>query len=115
MTTNDKQQELADNIILGEKIKLLWGFMADLIPEREKIKQVAENAAERQDNAMSMAPILGAYGLDWEEAEAKAKRVKRRAEILYDLLCVLAEDFEAKEEDGRVQEDREQLKKMFNL
>lgn len=82
----EKQERI---LMLAERVRLLFSFCADLIPDRDLIKETAKLAADRQSNALAMAPILGAAGLDYEVAEQSAKMHKERAEALYNLLEVL--------------------------
>lgn len=86
MTDNEKMQK---SLILAEKIKLLFGFCADLIPDKDLLKEVYEVAGKRTDSALTMAPILGAFGQDYTEVHFEAELHQRRAKALYDLVNVL--------------------------
>jgi len=45
-------------LILAERIKLLFGFMADLIPDKDLIHKAAGNLSQMQNNALTLAPLL---------------------------------------------------------
>jgi hypothetical protein len=69
MKKQDDKKERA--VILAERVKLLFGFCADLIPDKDLLKEVMEVSGKRENNALSMAPILGAMGMDYEEAHLR--------------------------------------------
>ncbi|GIW70342.1 MAG: hypothetical protein KatS3mg101_1089 [Patescibacteria group bacterium] len=77
--------------VLAERIKLLWVFLAELIPYKETLKDVAEKTSERSSMALSMAPILGAFGQDYEEVHLQKEIERKRAKALYELINVLDE------------------------
>ena len=87
-----KEEELEKRskaIELAEKVKLLFGFCADLIPDKEMLKETLELAEKRQSMGMGMAPILGAFGQDWEAVENEASLKSERAKALYELIDCL--------------------------
>jgi hypothetical protein len=76
-------------IELAEKLKLLFGFCTDLIPDKELLKDTAKLALDHQSFAMSAAPILEAFGENWEKAEFEARLKLDRANALYHLIDTL--------------------------
>ena len=74
---------------LAEKVKLLFTFCADLIPDKDMIKETFELASERQSMSVSMAPILGAFGEDYKDIEFEARIRKERASALFELIDTL--------------------------
>lgn len=84
----EKQEKI---IILAERVKLLFGFCADLIPDKEILKDVMDLSHDRVSTTMAMVPILGAFGMDYNEAEISAKIKARRSDALYDLILALEE------------------------
>ena len=76
-------------LILAEKVKLLFGFCADLISDKEMLKDVYDLADKRQSMSLSMAPILGAFGENYEDIENEAGIRKERAKALYELIDTL--------------------------
>jgi hypothetical protein len=62
MKKQDDKKEQA--IILAEKVRLLFGFYADLIPDKDLVNEVTGSLREKQSNALTMAPILGAFGMN---------------------------------------------------
>ena len=51
----------------GNDVKLLFGFCAELIPDKEMLKETYDLASNRQSMSVSMAPILGAFGQNYED------------------------------------------------
>jgi hypothetical protein len=99
--------------MLARRVELLFGFMAELIPDIDLLEQAAGNSASNESYAMSAAPIFGAFNLNHEEAVAKWNLRKRRAEALVNLLKVLRdtehERLQKKNEDERLSAHRERL------
>lgn len=76
---------------IAERIKLLFGFVAMLIPHKEKLKAIAERTSNNHSRAQALAPVLTAFGEDWEKAEMETALYYKRAEALYNLVDVLDE------------------------
>jgi hypothetical protein len=106
----DLSAGLDDEHVLAERIKLLFGFCAELIPVKDKIKASLDYANERASTAMAAAPILGAFGQDYEEVHFEANIRARRAKAVYDLILVL-EDTETE----RLEFQRTKSMKKANL
>ncbi len=62
-----KQKKVIEIEMIAERVKLLWLFLAELIPHKQILKDVVEKTSERSSMALSIAPILGAFGQDYEE------------------------------------------------
>ena len=84
----EKQIEIE---MLAERIKLLWGFLGELIPYKEKLKDVVEKTEERSSMVLTIAPILGAFGQDYEEVYSQKEIERKRAKALFNLINVLDE------------------------
>lgn len=78
-------------LILAEKVKLLFAFCGDLIPDKDLLRDVAKNSQEKVSTGMAMAPIIGAFGGNWEAVEFDTKLKARRADALFNLINVLDE------------------------
>src|SRR3990167_11492051 len=87
--TTKEQERRIEAEMVAERIKLLWGFLADLIPHLPMLKDVAEEASERSSMALTMAPILGAFGQDYEVVHAQKEIERKRAKALYELIKTL--------------------------
>lgn len=113
----DDKKEKA--IILAEKVKLLFGFCADLIPDKDMLKDVMKFSNENVGRTMAMAPIIGAYGMDYEAAEFEARLRAERSEALFKLIDTLERtenervEFDKKQKNRK--EGREQLAKALGL
>jgi len=53
------------------------------------LKDVAKGASERSSMALTMAPILGAFGQDYEVVYAQKEIERKRAKALYELIKTL--------------------------
>lgn len=104
---------------LAERIKLLFGFCVELIPDIDLLEKTAASADERAGFAMSAAPILTAAGLDYEEKEFEWRLRERRASALANLLKVLDETEKERAQHAIEREKKAGFKndiaKMFNL
>jgi hypothetical protein len=86
---NKEQEKRIEAEMIAEKVKLLWGFLSDLIPHLPMLKDVAESASERSSMALAMAPVLGAFGQDYEVVHAQKEIERKRAKALYELIKTL--------------------------
>lgn len=106
-------------VILAEKIKLLFGFIADLIKDKDLLKETLGVCEDRQNFAVSAAPILGAFGMDYEEQEFESGMRKERVEALLNLVEVLEktekDQLEFQEKQAAKIKGREQLKKILGI
>ena len=76
-------------LLLANRIELLFGFCAELIPDIDLLERTANGAWENEQMSLSAAPILGAMGIDYEKANAKWQIRAKRAEALLNLIKVL--------------------------
>ena len=53
------------------------------------LKDVADGTSERSSMVLSMAPILGAFGQDYEVVHAQKEIERKRAKALYELIKTL--------------------------
>jgi len=101
-------------LAVAEQVKLLFGFCAQLIPDKEIIKKTFDMAAERQQNALALAPVIGAFGRDYREAEVKARTTAERAEALYNLIdCLERTENEMQEYKASAASNNEQATELF--
>lgn len=82
----NKQEKILE---IAEKVKLLFAFCADLIQDKEILKDTYDLASDKQHRVLSMAPIFGAFGENYEEADNEARIKKERAKALYALIDTL--------------------------
>jgi len=114
MVKDNKKERV---LILAKKIELLFGFVADLIKDKDLLKEVSELCDQRQVFAVSAAPILGAFGIDYEEREFEAAMRGKRAKALLNLVEALEETEKERLEFGQKQgakkQGRDQLRKIL--
>lgn len=84
-----KDEQMEKILILAEKVKLLFGFCANLISEKEMLKDTYNLADERHSLSLGLSPILGAFGENYEDAEMETRIRKERAKALYELVETL--------------------------
>jgi hypothetical protein len=105
--------------ILAERIKLLFGFCGDLIKDKDLGERVLKLSSSRAEFALSAAPILGAFGLDYEAKNFEAALHAKRAKALLNLLEVLEstenERVEFHEREKRRANGRAELMKTLGL
>lgn len=75
--------------ILADRIKMLFGFYVELIPDIDILEKMAQETHSKKGDALSMAPILSAVGIDYEEAELKWSIRNKRSEAILNLVKVL--------------------------
>lgn len=86
---NQKQERRIEAEMVAERVKLLWGFLADLIPHLPMLKDVSDGASERSSMALTMAPILEAFGQDYKVVHFQKEVERKRAKALYELIKIL--------------------------
>lgn len=89
--TNEELEKEVEVDVIAERVRLLWQFLADLIPYKETLKEVSEKASERSSTVLSVAPILTASGQDYEEVYLQREVERKRADALCNLINVLDE------------------------
>ena len=82
-----KKQERIE--LLAGKITILFGFCTELISDVDLLKEAFTETAKKADFTISAAPILGAYGMNYEEKNIEWKIKADRAEALINLIEVL--------------------------
>ena len=85
-----KTEEKEKIELLAERIKLLFGFCAEFIPDIELLKNTFIIAADKENFAESAAPVLCAFGIDYEEKSLEWRIRKERAKALINFIEVLA-------------------------
>jgi len=106
-TIKQQERRIEAEMVAG-RVKLLWGFLADLISHLPMLKDVAEGASERSSMALSMAPILGAFGQDYEAVHTQKEIERKRAEALYELIKVLDDTEKERAEFAKKQEAKKE-------
>jgi hypothetical protein len=101
--------------MLAERVKLLFGFCADFIPDIEILRETLLGARQKEDFTMSAAPMLGAYGIYFEEKNAEWKLRRERAEALINLIEVLDRTEKQRVKSKEKIADMASVMKLFNL
>ncbi len=104
---------------LAMKIKLLFGFCATLIPHKEMLKDLVDDSEKRSSFSLSAAPVLTAFGEDYEAMHFEAELHRKRAKALYELIEILdateKERAEFQTKQGEKAKGAAQIRKMFGL
>lgn len=121
MTDNiDQDPEEQERIILlAERVKLLFMFCSDMLDDLDLLERVLKESHQRNSMATSGAVILGALGIDSEEAELDAQLHIKRTDALIALITTLR-DTEADRTKFKLSKaDREatasQLRQFLNI
>lgn len=87
----EEEKEIDPAVVLDleTKIKLLWQFLAQLIPHRNLLKEVLGLCGRNESRVSAAAIVITALGGDWEGNELEAKVRRERAEALLNLVDVL--------------------------
>lgn len=85
----DEAAEQERILVLAERVKLLFMFCSDMIGDLDLLERVLNESFKRNSMATSGAVILGALGVDSEEAEMDAQLHIKRTEALIALITTL--------------------------
>ena len=100
---------------LAEKIKTLFLFADDLNKDIDLLEDLKAKGS-RADYAMTMAPIIGAMGGDYEVAVAKGNMEDKRLDALLNLIKVLHDtEKEYKKAKQDQQKKKEALGQLGNI
>jgi len=91
MNEEEKIQQVA------QQVTLLIQFAAMLIEDIEMLERVAKSSSVASSSAMTLAPVMGAVGMDYEEAHMEAEVKRKRANAILNLVKVLKETEEDRE------------------
>lgn len=108
-----KKTENIDNEVLAERVKTLFTFCAMLVPYKDKLKAVMEEAANRSSFALDAAPIITAFGGDYEAKHFDAELHRKRAEALYNLITTLEDTENERGEFTKEQKAKEKGRKQL--
>src|SRR3990167_5559096 len=106
-TTKEVNRQIEAEMV-AERVKLLWGFLADLIPHLPMLKDVADGTSERSSMALTMAPIIGVFGQDYEEVYTQKEIERKRAKALYELIKTLDDTEKERAEFVKKQEAKKE-------
>lgn len=92
--------------MLAEQVTLIFQFCGMMIPHKDMIKDVMDASDDRASTTMAMAPVIGAFGGDWEAVQFEANLKAKRAHALYKLIDVLDETEKERVEFAEKQKER---------
>lgn len=88
---------------LASQVMLLIQFAATMVDDIDLLERVEKQSGEMSSRALTLAPIFGAVGGDYEEAHMEAEVKRKRATAIVNLVRVLKEtederlDFKSKQ------------------
>lgn len=85
------QHDEARVLEVAEQVKLLIMFAGMMVEDLPMLKDVATDSAGRSSMALTLAPVLGAVGMDYEEQHMEAEVRRKRAVALVNLVQVIAD------------------------
>lgn len=114
MSETNKQERAQ---ILASRLNLLFIFMGDIREFKDLLEEVSQSSANRASLAVTMAPIFGAMGEDYEQVEMENKLYAKRAGAILNLIDILDETEAMRQEfitsQAAKQKGREQLREML--
>lgn len=110
-TTEEK--ELIDQ--LAERIKILFSFCFGFVPELDLLKETLLGIKDKENFTMSAAPLLGAFGVDYEQKNFEWRMKRKRAEALINLIEVLDRTEKERAEMSQKKANMADIVKQFNL
>ena len=112
----DKMPDFERREILANNIKLLFGFMKELIfPYEDILQESIDHLKHQADYALNAAPILGAQGVDYDLANKKSTAMLKRAQAIKDLVRILQETQKDLDYVEKHKGDQMKLRKAFGL
>lgn len=96
---------------LAERIKLLFTFVFSLKEDKDILEEVVDETNKSADFALNAAPLLGAFGMDYELEHFNASLEGKRAKALLNLINVLIETEKEHEEFKKRQQSIEEGRK----
>ena len=106
---NEVKEDLSKHeraVEVAERMKLLFGFCFTFFEDLDLLKEVAEGSSDNLSRTDAMAPVIEAFGQDYETVRFKKKLEYRRAHALYELIRTLKETEEERAEFESKQEER---------
>lgn len=76
---------------LASQVLLLIQFAGTMIDDIDLLERVEKQSGELSSRALTLAPIFGAVGGDYEEAHMEAEVKRKRASAIVQLIRVLKE------------------------
>jgi hypothetical protein len=111
-----KNEEPDEKVInLAEKIKVLFAFAHGLAPDMELLKEAFLGAKNKESFSVSAAPILGAFGIDYEQKEFEWALRRKRVEALINLIEVLENTEKERSERNVKQASYREIAESFGL
>jgi L-ribulose-5-phosphate 3-epimerase UlaE len=83
---------------LATQVMLLIQFAATMVDDTDLLEKVEKQSSEISSSTLTLAPILGAVGADYEEAHMEAEVKRKRAAAITNLVRTL-KDTESERED----------------
>lgn len=115
----EEEKEKARIQMLAMRIQLLIGFAAELVPDMDLLERTVKGTSERSMRVLSVAPILGAMGEDYEEKHMQSEVQRKRSKALLNFIKTIdeteTERIEFFKSKGNKAEAARELNKMLGL
>lgn len=93
---------------LATQVTLLIQFAATMIDDIDLLERVEKQSGEISSSTLTLAPILGAVGADYEEAHVEAEVKRKRATAIVNLVRVLKDTENDRQEFKAKQANKQQ-------
>lgn len=86
-------QEFSEERVLevANQVQLLLQFAAMMVEDLPMLHKVAKQSGEISSHVLTLAPVLGAVGADYEEKHMEAEVRRKRAVALVNLIQVISD------------------------
>lgn len=90
---SDQKQDWPEEKVLevAEQVKLLLMFSATLIDDLPMLEAMHKQSGEISNTVLTIAPVIGALGGDYEEKHMEAEVRRKRAAALTNLIRTIKE------------------------
>lgn len=105
-----KDQEWPEDKVLevANQVQLLLQFCATLIDDLPMLEAMHKQSGEISSHVLSIAPVIGALGGDYEEKHMEAEVRRKRAQALVNLIRTIKETEDERNEFNKSQAAKRQ-------
>jgi hypothetical protein len=107
--------EKPDIYEIASLVDVAFHFVSMLIPYLEILEKTNNNAKNKEELSLSAAPLLGAFGVDFDKKEREWRIIRKRGEALVNLVKTLKETELERQQNSTFVNEREQIIEMLGL
>lgn len=111
--SEEKMTEEERVLQLSTQLTLLIQFAATMVDDIDLLERVAKQSSEISSSVLTLAPVLGAVGADYEEAHMEAEVKRKRANAILNLVKTLKDTESDREEFKSKQAGKQEMVAKF--